>query len=109
MRALAIGANERGDLRQTDTYFNVPGGRLKLREIDGRHGELTFYKRDEEGVDRASDYEVFRTPEAAVLRDLLGTALGVIAVVKKRRTLLVLDGSRIHLSSLKLVAPIGTG
>ena len=33
-----------GDLRQTDTYFRVASGRLKLRETPGFQGELIFYR-----------------------------------------------------------------
>ena len=115
-KARALGADLWGDLRQTDTYFAVPNGRLKLRETAGLQGELIFYERDEDGADRASDYEVSRTTEPAVLRELLGAALGVLAVVKKRRTLLVLDGARIHLdnveglgSFLELEVPVHDG
>ena len=100
-RAHALGAGSEGELRQTDTYFKVASGRLKLREIAGRPGELIFYQRDEEGANRVSDYEVFRTTEAAALRDILGAALGVLAVVRKRRTLLVVDGARIHLDNVE--------
>ena len=32
---------------------------------------------------------------------MLGNALGVLAVVKKRRTLLVLDGTRIHIDNVE--------
>ena len=99
-QARALGADLWGDLRQTDTYFAVSNGRLKLRETAGLQGELIFYQRDEAGAERASDYEVSRTSEPAVLRDLLSAALDVLAVVKKRRTLLVLDGARIHLDNV---------
>ncbi len=44
-RALAIGATDQGVLRQTDTYFHAPTGRLKLREIDDARAELIHYAR----------------------------------------------------------------
>ena len=100
-QARALGADLRGDLRQTDTYFAVPRGRLKLREVPGLPGELIFYQRDENGADRASDYEVSRTAEPVMLRELLSAALGVLTVIKKHRTLLVLDGARIHLDNVE--------
>jgi predicted adenylyl cyclase CyaB len=100
-RARELGADLWGDLRQTDTSFRVPEGRLKLRETAGYQGELIFYQRDEQGADRASDYEVVRTTDPAGVRTLLSTALGVLAVVKKRRTLLVLDATRIHLDNVE--------
>ena len=60
-RARALGAELWGDLRQTDTYFNVPSGRLKLRETAGLQAELIAYERDEDAADRTSDYQIART------------------------------------------------
>jgi predicted adenylyl cyclase CyaB len=100
-RARAFGFDLWGDLRQTDTYFEVPHGRLKLRETAGHQAELIFYHRDEEGSNRASDYEIAHSAEPDALRELLTHALGVLAVVKKRRTLLSLDASRIHLDNVE--------
>ncbi len=99
-RARELGADLYGDLRQTDTYFKVPEGRLKLRETAGHQAELIFYHRDEEDSDRPSDYEIAHSREPEAIQELLSHALGVLAVVKKRRTLLTLDGSRIHLDNV---------
>jgi predicted adenylyl cyclase CyaB len=100
-RARELGAELWGDLRQTDTYFNVPKGRLKLRETAGLQAELIAYERGEEAADRASDYEIARTPDPAPLLDVLTRALGVIAVVRKRRTLVTLDTARIHIDNVE--------
>ncbi|HEU0075215.1 MAG TPA: class IV adenylate cyclase [Dehalococcoidia bacterium] len=100
-RARKLGADLYGDLRQNDTYFRVPSGRLKLRETAGHQAELIFYHRDEEGSNRASDYEIAHSAEPDALRVLLSDAMGVLAVVKKRRTLLSLDASRIHLDNVE--------
>jgi predicted adenylyl cyclase CyaB len=100
-KARVLGFDLCGDLRQTDTYFRVASGRLKLRETSGFQGELIYYRRDEGGANRASDYEVATTADPAALRHVLSDALGVLAVVKKRRTLLVLDGARIHLDNVE--------
>src|SRR5687767_9375999 len=100
-KARAVGFDLWGDLRQTDTYFATPRGRLKLRETAGFQAELIFYERDEQGADRASDYEVAHSTEPGALRGLLAVALGVLATVRKRRTLLVLDGTRVHLDNVE--------
>jgi predicted adenylyl cyclase CyaB len=114
VRARAIGAELWGDLRQTDTYFNVPYGRLKLRETAGLQAELIAYQRDENGENRPSDYEIARTPDPAALREVLSRSLGVLVVVRKRRTLVTLDTTRIHLdnvehlgSFLEIEVPVG--
>src|SRR5690242_1868312 len=83
-QALALGSELWGDLRQTDTYFAVPRGRLKLRETAGYQAELIYYERDESGPSRLSDYEQAASGDGAALRGLLARALGVLAVVKKR-------------------------
>jgi predicted adenylyl cyclase CyaB len=100
-KARALGFDLWGDLRQTDTYFATPNGRLKLRETAGLQAELIFYQRDEQGADRASDYNVAHSNEPEALRNVLSGALGVLAAVKKRRTLLVLDGTRLHLDNVE--------
>jgi predicted adenylyl cyclase CyaB len=100
-KAIAFGAELRGELAQTDTYFRVGDGGLKLREVAGRDGELIYYRRDEEGADRASDYEVYPVSDPPGLRSMLALALGVLATVRKRRTLLLVDGSRIHLDNVE--------
>jgi predicted adenylyl cyclase CyaB len=90
-----------GDLRQTDTYFAVAAGRLKLRETAGFQAELIYYQREENGAGRPSDYEIAHSADAEALRSVLSQALGVLATVKKRRTLLVLDSTRIHLDNVE--------
>ncbi len=100
-RALALGAERAADLRQTDTYFGVANGRLKLRETAGREAELIHYERDESSNRRGSDYGRVPLAEPAALRELMGRALGVSAVVRKRRQLLLLDTTRIHLDNVE--------
>jgi predicted adenylyl cyclase CyaB len=100
-RARELGADLWGDLRQTDTYFAVDSGRLKLRETAGFQAELIYYERDENGEGRASDYENAHSADADALRSVLSHALGVVATVKKRRTLLVLDSTRFHLDNVE--------
>jgi predicted adenylyl cyclase CyaB len=100
-KARALGFDLWGDLRQTDTYFATPNGRLKLRETAGFQAELIFYERDENGADRPSDYEVAHSHEPDALRNLLTGVLGVLGTVRKRRTLLVLDGTRVHLDNVE--------
>jgi adenylate cyclase class IV len=94
------GAELWGDLRQTDTYFRVPRGRLKLRETPTFPAELIYYERDEEAAGRPSNYIVSRCGEGAALREVLSAALDTWVVVRKRRTLLLLDTIRVHLDNV---------
>jgi predicted adenylyl cyclase CyaB len=100
-RGRELGADLWGDLRQVDTYFSVPQGRLKLRETAGFQGELVYYERDEHASDRPSDYQIARVAEPATMLNVLQGALGTLAVVRKRRTLLLLDTTRIHLDNVE--------
>jgi len=94
-------ATFKGVLIQRDTYFEVPHGRLKLREIDGQQAELIAYVRGEEGKERVSDFEIHRLDDPASLITVLTKTLGVRAVVEKRRELFMFGDTRIHLDDVK--------
>jgi homotetrameric cytidine deaminase len=105
-RALAAGAEDRGLLRQRDTYFAVPRGRLKLREEEPGGATLISYERPDDAAERVSDYRLVPVPDPDALRAALTDANGVLTVVDKRRRLLIWDGTvRIHLDG---VSGLGT-
>jgi homotetrameric cytidine deaminase len=104
-RALAAGAEDRGLLRQRDTYFAVPHGRLKLREEEPGGATLIAYERPDAAAEKVSEYRLVPVADADALRAALGEANGVLAVVDKRRRLLLWDGVRIHLDG---VSGLGT-
>jgi adenylate cyclase class IV len=74
-------------LRQTDTYFHVENGRLKLREIDGETAQLIFYQRADQAEVKRSDYLIAPVTSAAALREVLDAACGTQTVIKKTREL----------------------
>src|SRR5581483_11327495 len=80
-RALALGAEDRGELVQRDTYFARARGRLKLREQEPGGAELIA--------------------DPATLREALERAYGTTVVVAKRRRLLIWEGVRIHLDDVE--------
>src|SRR5262245_36397959 len=92
-------------LEQLDTFFAVPVGRLKLRQLAPNRGELIFYQRPDEPGPKRSDYIVTNTSEPSVLRDTLAHALGVCGEVRKRRWLFLVDRfgghTRIHLDEVR--------
>ena len=92
-------------LEQVDTFFKVPAGRLKLRQITREQGELIFYQRPDQLGPKRSDYSVAITDRPEALRDTLAQALGVYGEVKKRRWLYVSDAfgghTRIHFDEVK--------
>jgi predicted adenylyl cyclase CyaB len=99
--ARSAGAELWGDLRQVDTYFRVANGLLKLLETAGYAGQLVYYERDEAAGGRSSDYLLTAVQDVAALKELLTRALGVLVEVRKRRTLLLLDTTRIYLDDVE--------
>ena len=85
--AAALATSSPEILNQTDTFFCVPDGRLKLRQFTEQRGELIFYQRPDATGPKTSSYRISRTDEPAVLRSLLTAALGVVGEVRKQRTL----------------------
>lgn len=86
-------------LHQTDTYFYVPQGRLKLREEDNG-SELVFYVRADTFVQKISEYQKVQINNSVRLKKLLSNALGIVTVVKKTRTVFQYGSVRIHLDEV---------
>lgn len=97
-------------LRQRDTFFHCPRGRLKIRDMvagdmaagDTAAGqaELIFYERADVAAARQSDYEIAPVADAAALGILLGRALGATTVVEKTRLLFHVGQTRVHLDAV---------
>jgi predicted adenylyl cyclase CyaB len=99
-RANSLSARDAGLEVQTDTYFRVPSGRLKLREIEGKPTVLIFYHRPDAASARLSKYHLVAAPDAAAMKALLNDAFGVRGVVSKRRHLWQWHNVRIHLDEV---------
>jgi homotetrameric cytidine deaminase len=100
-RALAAGAEDRGLLRQRDTYFAVPHGRLKLREEEPGGATLIAYERPDAASERVSSYRLVPVGDPEPLREALAASVGVRGVVVKRRHLLLWETVRIHLDEVR--------
>jgi homotetrameric cytidine deaminase len=99
--ALEMGAEDRGVLRQRDTYFRARAGRLKLREEEPGGATLIQYERPDAAEARESRYSLIPVPDPDALRDALSAALGTLVVVAKERRLLLWEGVRIHLDQVE--------
>ncbi len=102
-RAVAsrIGAEFVGELKQTDTYFAVANGRLKLRQIEGQAAELIGYERPDDIASRTSRYRLVSVAEPDLMKQTLGDALDVLGVVEKTRQLYLFENVRIHLDQVR--------
>jgi len=89
-----------GTDHQLDTYFHVPDGRLKIRE--GRiENSLIFYQRTNSNRARRSSVELMLLPRRNSVRAILSRALGVLAVVDKRREIYFVGNVKIHLDRVR--------
>jgi homotetrameric cytidine deaminase len=96
-----LGAEDRGVLRQRDTYFRTRSGRLKLRVEEPGGAVLIQYDRPDAAQARESRYRLSPVPEPDVLRASLDEALGTLLEVDKQRHLFLWEGVRIHLDTVE--------
>jgi predicted adenylyl cyclase CyaB len=99
--AAALAGTDAELLEQVDTFFHVPQGRLKLRQLGAAHGELIHYHRPDEAGARQSTYARVCTDQPEALLELLGGALGVRGEVRKRRWLYRVGQARIHVDEVE--------
>ena len=90
-----------GLLRQTDTYFVVRKGRLKVREFHSGESELIYYMRHEGKGDRWSNYEVIDLKDGSRLKTILSKLFRIRVVVRKKRQLYLYKNARIHIDAVE--------
>ena len=100
-RLANLQAEHRHTMKQLDTYFNVPQGRLKLREINTHDAELIYYERSDLAESRYSNYQICDIPEPIAFKQIATMAWGVKGVVEKTRELWMFGDTRIHLDEVK--------
>jgi homotetrameric cytidine deaminase len=96
-----LGAEDKGIVRQRDTYFRARSGRLKLRVQEPGGATLIQYDRPDAAAARESRYRLTAVSDPDELRASLDAALGTLVVVAKQRRLLLWDGVRIHLDTVE--------
>lgn len=92
-------ADFKGVDKQTDTYFNVQHGRLKLRE-GNIENNLIFYKRDDTTGPKNSHFKLVKVEDAAGLKEALTDSIGVKVVVEKTREIYYIENVKFHLDEL---------
>lgn len=86
---------------QKDTFFNVPNGRLKLREINESRSVLIPYLRADVNTLRDSEYVLLKTDETLQTIMILSKMFGIRSIVKKNREIFFYDNIRIHLDEVE--------
>ena len=97
-----IGAKYIGEVNQSDEYFVVPEGRLKLRTIkDSGTVELIYYERENIFGPKRDDVYILRVKESNELKSILKKILKPLIVIEKDREIYEYQGTQIHLDHVK--------
>jgi len=100
-RLLRLGAQYVGKFHQTDTYFKVPEGRLKIRENEGQdHVDIVFYDRPDIPEIKKRRVLLVRAQPPATAEKLLAPLFKIKVVVSKIREIYMLEGTRVYLDVL---------
>lgn len=100
-RARALAGADAVTIEQDDTFFAVPHGRLKLRRFADGSAELIHYARADQPGAKASDYVRVPVPDARALHEALARGCGLLGRVRKRRLLLLVGQTRVHLDQVE--------
>ena len=95
------GAAFKGNDHQIDTYFKVAKGRLKLRQ-GTIENNLIHYSRDDQSGPKLSNFSLtsMEGEQAGQLHSQLTAALGILAVVDKRREIYYLNNIKFHIDQV---------
>ena len=85
---------------QVDTYFQVPIGRLKLRE-GNIENHLIQYHRPNQAGPKKSTVSLYKTTPDASLKIVLTNALGIKIVVDKKRAIYFIDNIKFHVDEVQ--------
>lgn len=94
------GAEFKGTDLQVDTYFNVPNGRLKLRE-GNIENNLIYYQRPNIHGAKESNFQLAKVPDAGALKEILTKSLGIKILVKKKREIYFINNVKFHIDEVE--------
>ena len=93
-------ADFKGIDEQTDTYFNAPNGRLKLRE-GNIENNLIWYERINQAGPKNSHFNLVKVQDAKGLKEALTKANGIRVVVRKRREIYYIKNVKFHIDEVQ--------
>lgn len=97
-----LGAQPVGTFHQVDTYFEIPKGRLKMRETEGEAtAQLIYYERKNVAGPRGSEVFILEVPKPAVFKAALKKVVKTKVTVDKMREIFRYEGTQIHLDAVE--------
>lgn len=92
---LTLKPDFRGIDHQTDTYFQVPKGRLKLREGNIENALINYDREDIPGS-KESKIILYKHEPNEALKEILVQQFGIKAIVDKKRKIYFLENIKFH-------------
>jgi len=89
-----------GEDHQVDTYFTVATGRMKLREGNIENA-LIHYERENTAGSKSSQVILYQHQPDKNLKAILEKALGIKAVVDKRRKIYFIGNVKFHFDNVQ--------
>jgi adenylate cyclase class 2 len=89
-----------GEDHQIDTYFNVPKGRLKLREGNIENA-LIQYERNNIADSKLSSGLLYQHTPDSTLKQILIETVGIKAIVDKQRKIYFIDNVKFHFDTVE--------
>ncbi|ACF14033.1 adenylate cyclase [Chloroherpeton thalassium ATCC 35110] len=99
-KASQLSNQESETISQEDIFFNCSNGRLKLRMIDEKKGQLIAYERPDSSGPKISSYKIYETPAPHVLKETLTKSCGILGIVKKTRYFFLIGRTRVHIDQV---------
>jgi Adenylate cyclase, class 2 (thermophilic) len=90
-----------GEDNQTDTYFNVTKGRLKLREGNIENA-LIYYERQNTADAKQSDVLLYQHAPDKTLKEILIKVHGIKVIVEKKRRIYFIDNVKFHFDNRRI-------
>ena len=93
-------ADSKGTDHQIDTYYKTDRGRLKLRK-GNIENNLIFYERSDQSGPKQSKITFSSVEADSQIDGVLAEALGVFAVVDKKREIYFIDNVKFHIDTVE--------
>ena len=93
------GADFKGTDNQTDTYFKVSEGRLKLRQGNIENSLIHYNRNNQEGP-KDSQVTMTAVANGQELKAVLDKALGILVDVVKKREIYFIENVKFHLDTV---------